>query len=41
MTEIDRAGLNRAIAHIRRGLDIIQEMSQAHDTIDDTDPWRD
>lgn len=36
MNEIDLAGLNRAIAHIRRGLDIIQELSQAHATIEDT-----
>lgn len=37
MSEIELAALSRAVAHIRRGLDIISEMSQADDTIEDNE----
>jgi hypothetical protein len=38
MTEIERAALSRAVAHISRGAGIILElMSQAPDTIEDND----
>jgi hypothetical protein len=33
----NEAALSRAIAHIRRGLDIISEMSHPDDTIEDND----
>jgi hypothetical protein len=38
MTEIERVSLSRALAHISRGADIIQELlSHPHDTIEDND----
>lgn len=37
MSEIELAALSRAVAHLRRGIELVESLSYPSDTIEDTD----